>query len=95
MPSVLFFLSSFSAFVLSFGDGLGVNRWICTVLVSSSLMVSFVEFFQAHQEVLKKLVDLIGITSIMEVSFLYPSLGSGYAQLSRTCLFLSDQSLPT
>jgi hypothetical protein len=28
-------------------------------------------FFQAHQEILMKLVDLIGITSIMEVCFCF------------------------
>lgn len=37
---------------------------------------TFLNFFQTHQEVLKKLVDLIGITSIMEVSLLYHLLGS-------------------
>lgn len=34
-----------------------------------SLLISELHHFQTHQETLKKLVDLIGITSIMEVSF--------------------------
>lgn len=34
-----------------------------------SLLISELHHFQTHQETLKKLVDLIGITSIMEVGF--------------------------
>lgn len=58
-------------------------------------MLFLFEIFQAHQEVMKKLVDLIGFTSIMEVSDLYPSLVSAYFELSRICLFLSNLSLLT
>lgn len=32
-----------------------------------SVLISELHFFQTHQETLKKLVDLIDITSIMEV----------------------------
>lgn len=69
------------------------------LLSCNGLTVFYVLFlfqiFQAHQDVLKKLVDLIGFTSIMEVSDLYPSLGSAYYDLSTIFLFLSNLFLLT
>jgi hypothetical protein len=53
------------------GDAVSIVLYVAELIFLGCWVYVNMVFLQAHQEILKKLVDLIGITSIMEVCFYF------------------------